>query len=84
MTQLTRSPSNPVRLNAGFSSEGVTGPLLLVHSNWGTVPDAQPGRVALQPASRYWTFRSYETGIFLALALILTGVSFWWIRRRLA
>ena len=39
--------------------------------------------VTYQPASRYWTFQAYETAIFLALALIFTGVSFWWIRRRL-
>ena len=38
--------------------------------------------VTYQPAGRYWTFQSYETAIFLVLALILTGVSFWWIRRR--
>jgi hypothetical protein len=38
--------------------------------------------VTYQPASRYWTFQSYETAIFLALAVILTGISFWWIRRR--
>jgi hypothetical protein len=40
--------------------------------------------VTYQPAGRYWTFQSYETAIFLLLALILTGVSFWWIRRRVA
>lgn len=39
--------------------------------------------VTYQPASRYWTFQSYETAIFLALALILCGINFWWIRRRL-
>ena len=39
--------------------------------------------VTYQPASRYWTFQSYETAIYLALALILAGVGFWWIRRRL-
>jgi hypothetical protein len=33
--------------------------------------------VTYQPAGRYWTFQSYETAIFLALALILTGISFW-------
>jgi len=38
--------------------------------------------VTYQPADRYWTFQSYETAIFLLLALILTGVSFYWIRRR--
>jgi hypothetical protein len=40
--------------------------------------------VTYQPAARYWTFQSYETAIFLSLALILTGVSFWWIRRRVS
>jgi ABC-type transport system involved in multi-copper enzyme maturation permease subunit len=35
-----------------------------------------------QPASRYWAFQWYETAIFLALALILTGLCYWWIRRR--
>jgi hypothetical protein len=39
--------------------------------------------VTYQPADRYWRFQAYETAIFLALALILTGISFWWIRRRL-
>jgi hypothetical protein len=39
--------------------------------------------VTYQPAGRYWTFQSYETAIFLTLALILCGISFWWIRRRL-
>jgi hypothetical protein len=39
--------------------------------------------VTYQPGSRFWTFQSYETAIFLALALILTGISYWWIRRRL-
>jgi hypothetical protein len=39
--------------------------------------------VTYQPASRYWTFQLYETAIFLALALTLTGACFWWVRRRL-
>jgi len=38
--------------------------------------------IAYQPASRFWAFQWYETGIFLALALILAGFSVWWIRRR--
>jgi hypothetical protein len=40
--------------------------------------------VTYQPASRYWPFQAYEMTIFLALALILAGVSFWWVRRRLS
>jgi ABC-type transport system involved in multi-copper enzyme maturation permease subunit len=38
--------------------------------------------VTYQPASRYWAFQWYETAIFLALALALVVVCFWWIRRR--
>jgi hypothetical protein len=37
--------------------------------------------VTYQPASRYWAFQSYETAIFLVLALALAGVCFWWVRR---
>jgi ABC-2 family transporter protein len=37
--------------------------------------------VTYQPANRYWTFQWYETAIFLGLALVLAGVSFWRIRR---
>jgi hypothetical protein len=36
-----------------------------------------------QPASRYWTFQWYELAIFIVLALLLVGVCFWWVRRRL-
>jgi hypothetical protein len=39
--------------------------------------------VTYQPAGRYWTFQGIETSIFLALALVLAGFSFWWVRRRL-
>jgi hypothetical protein len=35
-----------------------------------------------QPASRYWAFQWYETGIFLAAALLLAGFCFWRVRRR--
>jgi hypothetical protein len=35
-----------------------------------------------QPADRYWPFQGFELAIFLALALGLVGLCFWWIRRR--
>jgi hypothetical protein len=35
-----------------------------------------------QPASRYWGFQWYETGIFLALALALIWFCFWQVSRR--
>jgi len=38
--------------------------------------------ITYQPASRYWTFQSYETIIFACLSLVLIGLSFWWIRSR--
>jgi len=37
-----------------------------------------------QPAGRYWTFQWLETGIFVAAALLLIAVSYWWLRRRLS
>jgi hypothetical protein len=40
--------------------------------------------VTYQPASRFWAFQGIETAIFLALALLLCGLCFWWVRRRLS
>jgi hypothetical protein len=40
--------------------------------------------VSYQPSSRYWAFQWYESAIFIALAAILVGVCFWWVRRRLS
>jgi ABC-2 family transporter protein len=40
--------------------------------------------VTYQPASRFWAFQGIETAIFLALALLLAGLCFWWVRRRLS
>jgi len=37
-----------------------------------------------QPASRFWTFQSIETTIFLVLALFLICATVWWVRRRIA
>ena len=37
-----------------------------------------------QPASRYWAFQWYEMSIFIGLALILSGLCFWWLRRRIS
>ena len=38
--------------------------------------------ISYQPAGRYWAFQWIETGIFLALALALTGFCFWRLGRR--
>jgi hypothetical protein len=40
--------------------------------------------VTYQPASRFWAFQGIETAIFIALALLLASLCFWWVRHRLA
>jgi hypothetical protein len=40
------------------------------------------GSTAYQPASRFWAFQGIETGIFLVLATVLIGITFWVLRRR--
>jgi len=37
-----------------------------------------------QPINRYWPFQIYETVTFVALAVLLTGFCFWWVRHRLS
>jgi hypothetical protein len=36
--------------------------------------------VTYQPASRYWALQWFELAIFLGGALLLSGVSIWWVR----
>jgi hypothetical protein len=36
------------------------------------------------PDSHFWPLQLAETGILLAVALLLTGFCFWWLRRRLS
>jgi hypothetical protein len=40
------------------------------------------GYVTYQPASRFWAFQGIEAGIFVALAAVLLGVTFWVLKRR--
>lgn len=40
-------------------------------------------QVTYQPAGHFWALQWAETGIYLGLALALTGFCAWWIRRRL-
>ncbi len=37
---------------------------------------------AFQPVERFWAFQALEAGIFLTLALLLFGLSLWWLRHR--
>ena len=40
--------------------------------------------ITYQPANRFWPFQWAELGIFLAAALALCALCYWWIRRRYA
>lgn len=40
-------------------------------------------QVSYQPAGNFWSLQWAETGLYLGLALALTGFCAWWIRRRL-
>jgi ABC-type transport system involved in multi-copper enzyme maturation permease subunit len=40
--------------------------------------------VTYQPASRFWAFQWYETGLYLAAALVLAAFCVWRVRRRLS
>jgi hypothetical protein len=40
--------------------------------------------VTYQPASRYWPLQGMETALFVVLALLLAGVTFWWVRHRVS
>ncbi|HET9110970.1 MAG TPA: hypothetical protein VFN78_09115 [Ktedonobacterales bacterium] len=37
-----------------------------------------------QPASRYWLFQGIESGILVAVALLLLGFTVWWVKRQLS
>jgi hypothetical protein len=38
--------------------------------------------VTYQPASLFWPFQWAELGIFIAAALVLCGLAYWWLRRQ--
>ena len=40
--------------------------------------------VTYQPGSRFWPFQWAEMGIFVAAALALCGLTYWWLQRRWA
>jgi hypothetical protein len=40
------------------------------------------GSMSYQPASRFWAFQGIETGIFVVLAAVLIGITFWVLKRR--
>ena len=52
----------------------MNGPCLAAHGFHQILP--------YQPDSRFWAFQGMEAGIFLVLAVVLVGFTFWWVRTR--
>jgi hypothetical protein len=83
--------------NLGVSSGGSSG-VLPIHKIQGGHAPAPAGiqncidnvaakfhlLVTYQPPSRYWALQGLETAVFLAAAVLLVVLCFWWVRRRLA
>ncbi len=79
-------------LNDGVPSyDGVAIPAACLHAAATPNPQAPlpclaahgyRGYVTFQPASRFWAFQGIEAGIFVVLAAILLGVTFWVLKRR--
>jgi hypothetical protein len=69
----------------GFVFNGAPGPKVCAQAqNPGPCLVAHGYRSYLtyQPASRFWAFQFIETGIFVVLAAVLLGVTFWVLKRR--
>jgi hypothetical protein len=80
-----RSPSTPRARSSESSLTGRPGPTDRQMRSCDTYLTSLHLRqvVTYQPASRYWAFQAEETAIYLALALVLSGVCAWWVRSRL-
>ena len=65
-------------LNAGPPA----GPPTAVHACIDTLAATFHVGVTYQPASRFWPFQWTETGIFLAAAVALCGLAWWWLRHQ--
>jgi ABC-type transport system involved in multi-copper enzyme maturation permease subunit len=65
----------PAACGSAFpGGKGLNGPCLSAHGFHQIL--------TYQPDSRFWAFQGIEAGIFLALAVVLVGFTFWWVRSR--
>jgi hypothetical protein len=74
-------------LGIGSSSHRTQAPAAAqeaLHQCGATVATVFHEVVTYQPGSRYWDFQWLELGVYVAGALVLAGLSIWWVRRRLA
>jgi hypothetical protein len=67
-------PAGCMRFTGSPNNPGAVVPCLSAHG--------YRGYVTYQPASRFWAFQGIETGIFVVLAAVLLGVTFWVLKRR--
>jgi hypothetical protein len=74
----------PISVTSGPCSPQEAGPHGL-DACWGEINRlGYRQQATYQPLDRFWPFQWIETGIYALLTLGLTGLSFWWIRRRLS
>jgi hypothetical protein len=65
----------PAACGSAFpGGKGLNGPCLAAHGFHQIL--------TYQPDSRFWAFQGIEAGIFLVLAVVLVGFTFWWVRSR--
>ena len=65
----------PAACGSSFpGGKGLNGPCLSAHGFHQIL--------TYQPDSRFWAFQGMEAGIFLVLAVVLVGFTFWWVRTR--
>jgi hypothetical protein len=65
----------PAACSSSFpGGKGVNGPCLAAHGFHQIL--------TYQPDSRFWAFQGMEAGIFLVLAVVLVGFTFWWVQTR--
>jgi hypothetical protein len=65
----------PAACRSSFpGGKGLNGPCLTAHGFHQIL--------TYQPDSRFWAFQGIEAGIFLVLAVVLVGFTFWWVRSR--
>ena len=89
------SRQHPTQLPAWFSAclpqDSPAGPGTAAHAPARSIDDCLTRltdagyrqKVVYQPADRFWPLQWAETGVYLALSALLTGFTFWWIRRRI-
>jgi hypothetical protein len=94
VTQGVVGPGKTAAPNAGANSYGFDGvriPAACMHAAASPNPQATlpcmaahgyRGYLTYQPASRFWAFQGIETGIFVVLAAVLIGITFWVLKRR--